>query len=142
MNRKLVARRQRLVRVREAQHAMAIADTTRAQEQVSSITHNAQRLTKVRDELFQADVLQLGGSFAACRELADRLERAGRQLDGALYDARKLVDQKQTLQLAANRDREIAVRLKDRAHLDAEERLEARLSAIPRYRSMQKRGQE
>ncbi|TNE42373.1 MAG: hypothetical protein EP321_01505 [Sphingomonadales bacterium] len=142
MNRKTVSRRQRLVRVREAQHAMAVAETMRAREQVDSIAHNAQRLHNVRSELYRADPRQMGGTFAAYRELADRLERAGRQLDGALYDARKVVDQKQGIEVAANRDREIAVRLKERAHADAEERQEARLAAIPRYRTMQQRGQE
>ena len=142
MSRKLVGRRQRLVRVREAQHAMAVAETVRAQEDANSIAHNAQRLARVRTELFKADSRQMGGTFAAYRELADRLERAGRQLDGALYDARKLVVEKQDRQVAANRDKEIAVRLKDRAHADAEQRQEARLAAIPRYRAMQQRGQE
>lgn len=142
MTRKLVARRHRLVRVREAQHALAVAETVRAQEEANSIANNAQRLARVRAELFQAESHQMGGTFAAYRELADRLERAGRQLDGALYDARKIVDAKQDVQVVTNRDREIAVRLKDRARADAEQQQEDRLAAIPRYRSMQQRGQE
>ena len=141
MSGKLVTRRQRLVRVREAQHAMAVADTARAQQEANSIADNAQRLARVRAELFKADP-QMGGVFAAYRELADRLEQAGRQLDGALYDARKLIVEKQDMQVAANRDKEMAVRLKDRAHADAEERREARLASIPRHRSMQQRGLE
>ncbi len=142
MNRKLVSRRHRLVRVRETQHAMAVAETARAQSEANSIAHNAERLARVRLELFKAEARQMGGTFAAYRELADRLEQAGRQLDGALYDARKLVDEKQGKQVAANRDREVAVRLKDRAHADAQERQEARIAAIPRYRIIQQRGQE
>lgn len=142
MTRKLVARRHRLVRVREAQHALAVAETVRAQEEANSIANNAQRLARVRAELFLAESRQMGGTFAAYRELADRLERAGRQLDGALYDARKIVDAKQDVQVVTNRDREIAVRLKDRARADAEQQQEDRLAAIPRYRSMQQRGQE
>jgi len=142
MTRKLVSRRHRLVRVREAQHVLAIAETARAQSDANSIAHNVQRLARVRTELFKADARQMGGTFAAYRELADRLEQAGRQLDGALYDARKLVDEKQGRQVAANRDREIAVRLKDRAHADAEERQEAKLTAVPRHRTIQRRGQE
>lgn len=142
MNRRLVARRQRLVRVRETQHAMAAAETARAREEANAIAHNAGRLARVRAELFRADAGQLGVSFAAYRELADRLERAGRQLDGALYDARRLVDEKKDVQVAAHRDREIAVRLKDRARAEAEERREARLAAIPLRRGMQQGGLE
>ncbi len=139
MSGKLLARRQRHVRVREAQHAMAVAETVRAREEANSIASNAQRLARVRAELFKADP-QMGGTFAAYRELADRLERAGKQLEGALYDANKVIDQKQDQQLVANRDKEIAVRLKERTHAQVEEQREARIAAIPRYRNMQSRG--
>ncbi|MGE4431722.1 MAG: hypothetical protein AB7E05_13375 [Sphingobium sp.] len=139
MSRKLVGRRQRLVRVREAQHAMAVADRLRAEEQVSSIANNVQRISRVRDELFEDQSARLGGSFAAARELATRLEQAGRQLDGALYDARKLAVQKQDRQTETNREKEIALRLQERAHRDNEREVEARIAAIPRYRTMQRR---
>jgi len=142
MSRKLIARRKRLVRVREAQHAMAVADTVRAEEQVSSLSNNVRRLERVRSELFEDRSMQLGGSLAAARELATRLEQAGRQLDGALYDARKIVVQKQHRQTETNREKEIALRLEDRAQRANEQALEARLAAIPRYRSMQQRGTE
>jgi len=71
------------------QHALAVADALRAKEEADNIANNAQRLARVREELFQSRGWSLGGSFAAYRELADRLERAGRQLDGALYDANR-----------------------------------------------------
>ncbi len=142
MSRKTVARRQRLVRVRQAQHAQAVAETIRAQDQVNSLAANAERVARVRSELYQADVVQMGSTLAAHRELADRLERAGRQLDGAIFDARKVVSHKQDRQMLANRDKEIALRLKDRARAEAEAQQEARLAAIPRYRLMQQRGQE
>src|SRR3546814_20870360 len=74
------------------------------------------------------------------QELAGRLEQAGRQLDGALYDARRKVEAKEVLSLAANRDREIAVKLKDRARADLEEWRENKLAALPRYRRMQRTG--
>src|SRR3546814_4145091 len=66
------------------------------------------------------------------QELAGRLEQAGRQLDGALYDARRKVEAKEGLSLAANRDREIAVKLKDRARADLEEWRENKLAALDR----------
>lgn len=142
MSRGLVARRKRLVRVREAQHTLAVAERVRAEDEVRSITSNAERVARVRSELFAGGATELGASFAACRELADRLERAGRQLDGALYDARKVVTYKQGLQAEANREKEIALRLEERARDENEREREARLAAIPRYRAMRPRGQE
>ena len=100
---KLVMRRARLVRVREVQHTMAVAETVRAHDDANSIANNAQRLSKVRDELFKSDTNILGKNFAAYREMADRLERAGRQLEGALYDARKVINHKQEKQVEASR---------------------------------------
>lgn len=139
---RLLTRRSRLARVRHVQHALAVADALRAKEEADSIANNAERLARVRAELFQGQGVALGGNFAAYRELAERLERAGRQLDGALYDANRKVNEKQDLRVAANREKEIAERLKERARVEADEHLEARLAALPRYRRMQIRGSE
>jgi len=136
----LVARRQRVLRVRHVQHAMAAAETARARDEAEGIAHNAERLRRVRSDLFQAEGAANGASFAAMQELAGRLEQAGRQLDGALYDARRKVEVKENLSLAANRDKEIATRLKDRARADLDEWRESRLAALPSYRRMQRRG--
>ena len=72
------------------------------------------------------------------QELATRLEQASRQLDGALYDARRNVEAKEGMTLAANREKEIASRLKDRARATLEEWQENKLAALPRYRRMQR----
>jgi len=140
MSNKLLNRRKRLVRVRQAQHAMAVAETLEAKEQVRALNDNAQRLAQVRAELFKTDSTQLGGNFAAYREMADRLERAGKQLEGAIYDANRKVEDKQGLQLEANRDKEIAQRLKERTVAEVEEQREARIVAIPRARNLPLRG--
>jgi len=137
----LVARRQRVLRVRHVQHAMAAAETARARDEAEGIAHNAERLRRVRSDLFQTEGAANGASFAAMQELAGRLEQAGRQLDGALYDARRKVEVKENLSLAANRDKEIATRLKDRARADLDEWRENRLAALPSYRRMQRRGE-
>jgi flagellar biosynthesis chaperone FliJ len=134
----LVGRRQRVLRVRHVQHAMAVAETARARDEAAGIAHNIERLARVRDELFESQGLATGASFAAMQELATRLEKAGRQLDGALYDAKKKVETKESLTLAANREKEIATRLKDRARADLEEWRENKLAALPRYRRMQR----
>jgi HPt (histidine-containing phosphotransfer) domain-containing protein len=136
----LVARRQRVLRVRHVQHAMAAAETARARDEAEGIAHNAERLRRVRSDLFQTEGAANGASFAAMQELAGRLEQAGRQLDGALYDARRKVEVKENLSLSANRDKEIATRLKDRARADLDEWRENRLAALPSYRRMQRRG--
>ena len=94
----------------------------------------------MRSELFETQGMATGASFAAMQELATRLEQASRQLDGALYDARRNVEVKEGMTLAANREKEIATRLKDRARADLEEWRENRLAGLPRYRRMQRNG--
>jgi flagellar biosynthesis chaperone FliJ len=132
--------RQRVLRVRHVQHAMAVAETARARDEAEGIERNAERLRQVRGDLFANQGMAIGANFAAMQELASRLEMAGRQLDGALYDARRKVEQKEGLTMAANRDREIAEKLKDRARADLEEWRENKLAALPRYRRMQRTG--
>ncbi|MCH4150387.1 MAG: hypothetical protein LKF30_00330 [Sphingobium sp.] len=139
MSGKLVSRRQRLVRVREVQHAMAVADTVRAQDEANSIENNARRLERVRADLFKSDSNILGGSFAAYREMADRLERAGRQLEGALYDARKTIDLRQEQQVVASREKEIAERLREQAAARVEAQREARIAAVPPHKMLKMR---
>lgn len=138
----LVARRQRVLRVRHVQHAMAVADTARARDEADGIARNVERLRKVRGDLFANEGAATGASFAAMQELAGRLERAGRQLDGALYDARRKVEAKEGATIAANREKEIAARLKERARAELEEWRENRLAALPRYRRMQRAGRD
>ncbi len=113
-----------------------------ARDEAANIADNAQRLARVRAELFRADTHTIGGALAAQRELAARLEQAGRQLAGALYDANKRIDEKDAKRIDADRDREIAERLKDKAYAVREARAEARLAALPRYRRMQTRGDQ
>lgn len=132
--------RQRVLRVRHVQHAMAVAESARARDEAEGIARNADRLRKVRGDLFSNPGMATGANFAAMQELAGRLEQAGRQLDGALYDARRKVEMKEGLTLAANRDREIAEKLKDRARADLEEWRESKLAALPRYRRMLRTG--
>ncbi|WP_340267388.1 hypothetical protein [Sphingobium mellinum] len=132
--------RQRIVRVRHVQHALAVAETARARDEADGIERNAERLRKVRGDLFSNPGMATGANFAAMQELASRLEQAGRQLDGALYDARRKVEMKEGLSQVANRDREIAEKLQDRARADLEEWRENTLAALPRYRRMQRTG--
>lgn len=135
----MLQRRHRVLRVRHVQHALAVAETARAQEEADGIARNAQRLHNVRASLFEGDGMSTGGSFAAYRELATRLEQAGRQLDGALYDARRKLDEKQGRRIEANREREIAERLRDRTRAALDAHAEAKIAALPRYRKMQMR---
>lgn len=134
----LLARRHRVLRARHVQHALAVAETVRAQDEANSIASNADRLKRVRGQLFETDSVSTGASFGAYRELADRLERAGRQLDGALYDANRKVEEKQGKRIEATREKEIAARLKDQTRAIMEERMEAKLAALPRYRKVQR----
>ena len=137
---RLLESRKRLLRVRGVQHSQAVIALTCARDEASQIASNAERLSKVREELFGEPGPTFGAHLASQRELASRLERAGRQLDGALYDARLRIDQRDAERVVADRDREIAERLKDKAKATREARREARLAALPSYRRMQNRG--
>lgn len=134
--------RQRVLRVRHVQHAMAVADAARARDEADGLAQNVQRLRTVRNQLFDNQGSATGASFAAMQELATRLEQAGRQLDGALYDARRKVEAKEGVTIAANREKEIASRLKDRARAQLEEWRENKLAALPRYRRMMREGED
>jgi hypothetical protein len=137
----LVGRRQRVLRVRHVQHAMAVAEAARARDEAAGIAHNIERLARVRCYVVATGGLPPGASWAAWLNLAPGLYAGGRQLDGALYDANRKVETKEGLTLAANREKEIATRLKDRARAELEEWRENKLAALPRYRRMQRSGE-
>jgi len=137
---RLIASRKRLLRVRDVQHTQAVGALMQARDEASQIEDNARRVAEVREELFGGNGFTNGALLASRRELAGRLERAGRQLDGALYDANRRIDQRDAERVVADRDREIAERLRDKAHAAREAQREARLAALPRYRRMQNKG--
>ncbi|MBK5264896.1 MAG: hypothetical protein JJE34_06640 [Alphaproteobacteria bacterium] len=130
--RRLIAKRERIVRARRVQHVLASVKTTRAQNEALALEDNAQRVRSVRAELFDVGKITSGAALASHRELAGRLEQAGRQLDGAIYDAHKRVEQREGERQLANRDQEIAERLKEKAARAAAEQMEARLQSLPR----------
>ena len=139
---RVIASRKRLLRVRDVQHSQAVAAVVTARDEAAQIADNAQRIAKVRQELFGTAEATTGASLATRRELASRLERAGRQLDGALYDANLRIDARDAERIVADRDREIAERLKDKAQAAREALREKRLQALPSYRRMQVKGTE
>lgn len=134
---RLIASRKRLLRVRLVQHNQAVADAVRARDEVNQLSGNARRLAKVRHDLFEKPEQSSGSTFAAQRELASRLELAGRQLDGAIHDANRRVAEAEAHRTVTDREREIAERLTDKARAARDAAAEARLAAIPRYRRMQ-----
>jgi hypothetical protein len=137
-----IASRKRLLRVRGVQHSQAVGAVVSARDEAAQIADNAERIAKVRQELFGDPGVTTGASLATRRELASRLERAGRQLDGALYDANMRIDARDAERIVADRDREIAERLKDKAQAAREALREKRLQALPSYRRMQVKGTE
>lgn len=128
----VMAKRERIVRARRVQHLLASVEATRAHNEVLALEDNAERVSKVRSELYGADLVTSGAQLASHRELADRLEQAGRHLDGAIYDANKRVEQRNAERQLADRDREIAERLKAKAARALAEQMEARLQSLPR----------
>lgn len=139
---RLIASRKRLLRVRHVQHSQAVGALMSARDEASMIEDNAKRIAQVREELFGEGGAITGAVLASRRELAVRLERASRQLDGALYDANRRVDLRDAERVVADRDREIAERLRDKAKAAREAQREARLAALPRYRRMQNRDED
>lgn len=139
---KLVSRRNRVLRVRHVQHQQALAETVAARDAQRSLENNAERIRTIRGELFDGDGVVDGASLAARRELASRLDQAGRQLEGAIYDARRKVDQKEGLRLIANREREIADKLKARAIRAREEYRERQIQKLPRSQPSATKGGE
>jgi hypothetical protein len=137
---RVIASRKRLLRVRDVQHSQAVAAVVTARDEAAQIEDNARRIAQVRSELFGEAGTTTGASLATRRELASRLERAGRQLDGALYDANLRIDARDAERIVADRDREIAERLKDKAQAAREAQREKRLQALPSYRRMQVKG--
>ena len=130
----VIAKRERVARARRVQHLLATVETARAQNEAQALEDNARRVSSVRAELYATGKFTMGAQLAAHRELAGRLEQAGRQLEGAIYDAHKRVEQRETELRLANRDKEIAERLKDKAARSHAEQMEARLQSLPRYR--------
>ena len=139
---RMISSRKRLLRVRGVQHSQAVAAVVTARDEAAQIADNAERIARVRFELFGEAEVTTGASLATRRELASRLERAGRQLDGALYDANLRIDARDAERIVADRDREIAERLKDKAHAAREALREKRLQALPSYRRMAVKGTE
>lgn len=139
---KLVSRRNRVLRVRNVQHQQALAETVAARDAQRSLENNAERIRAIRGELFDGEGVVDGASLAARRELASRLDQAGRQLEGAIYDARRKVDQKEGLRLIANREREIAGKLKARAIRAREEYRERQIQKLPRSQPSATKGGE
>lgn len=137
---RVIASRKRLVRVRDVQHHQAVAAMVSARDEAAMIEDNARRIANVRSELFGEAGLTFGATLASQRELAVRLERASRQLDGALYDANRRVDARDAERIVADRDREIAERLKEKAQTAREQLREKRIAALPSYRRMQMKG--
>ena len=131
---RVIAKRERVVRARRVQHLLASVETARARNETLALQDNAQRVRNVRAELFATNEVTLGAQLASHRELAGRLEQAGRQLDGAIYDAQRRVEQREVELQLANRDKEIAERLKEKAARALAEQMEARLHSLPRHK--------
>lgn len=132
MTRQLITRRDRMARTRRVQHLLASAETARAQNEALALEDNAERVRKVRGELYGGEDIATGAQLAARRELAGRLEQAGRQLAGAIFDAQRRVEEREGELKLANREKEIAERLKDKAARAHADQVEARLQSLPR----------
>src|SRR3546814_13080972 len=100
----LIAKRERIVRARRVQHLLATVESARAQNEAMALEQNAQRVRMVRDALFEVRAITSGAALAPHRELAGRLEQAGRHMVGAIDGAPKRVVQKEGERSLDNHD--------------------------------------
>lgn len=135
-------RRARMVRVRNAQQQLATRALSDAQAEMAALERNAARLDAMRGGLGEGEGVQLGADIAARRELDWRLRQAADALQQSIAHAQKAVSFREQRVLSADRDVEIAERLKARMVRTIETHAELRMQARPHRVRVRKGGVE
>ena len=126
--------RARIARVRRIQHGMAALAATRAQDHVSALENNEQRLQQMRHALAAGTGASLGADLASRCELAMRLELAQQGLAKTIVGAKKTVALREQARMGARRDQESAEQLEARAASAAARKQDRRSAALFRPR--------
>jgi hypothetical protein len=127
--------RQRIVRVRRIQHALAANAAAAAAGRVRSLELSRARLLQMRAELKPVEGATSGQALAQMGELALRLDSARLGLGPTIDSARSAAAMRDAERLAARRDQESAEKLEGIASRAAEELAEQKLRGVWRRRA-------
>ncbi len=132
--------RQRIVKVRRIQHALAANAAATAAGRVRSLELSRERLLQMRAELKPVEGETTGQALAQLGELAMRLDSARLGLGPTIESARTAAALRETERLAARRDQESAEKLEDTAFRAAEALAEQKLRGVFRRRARENPG--
>lgn len=127
--------RQRIVRVRKIQHALAANAAATAAGRVRSLELSRERLLAMRAELKPVEGATSGQALAQMGELAMRLDSARLGLGQTIDSARSAAVTREAERLVARRDQESAEKLETIAFRAAEELAEQKLRGTYRRRA-------
>ncbi|HYD14629.1 MAG TPA: hypothetical protein VEC11_17410 [Allosphingosinicella sp.] len=127
--------RQRIVKVRRIQHALAANAAATAAGRVRSLELSRERLQQMRAELKPVAGPTSGQALAQMGELAMRLDSARLGLAPTIESARSAAAVREAERLAARRDQESAEKLENIAYRAAEELAEQKLRGTFRRRA-------
>lgn len=127
--------RQRIVKVRRIQHALAANAAATAAGRVRSLELSRERLLQMRAELKPVEGPTTGQALAQMGELALRLDSARLGLGPTIDSARSAAATREAERLAARRDQESAEKLEGIAFRAAEDLAEQKLRGVWRRRA-------
>ncbi len=127
--------RQRIVKVRRIQHALAANAAATAAGRVRSLELSRERLRQMRAELKPVAGPTCGQALAQMGELAMRLDSARLGLAPTIESARSAAATREAERLAARRDQESAEKLEEMAFRAAEELAEQKMRGTFRRRA-------
>ena len=127
--------RQRIVKVRRIQHALAANAAAAAAGRVRSLELSRTRLLQMRAELKPVEGATNGQALAQMGELALRLDSARLGLGQTIDSARSAAAMREAERLAARRDQESAEKLEGIAYRAAEDLAEQKLRGVWRRRA-------
>ena len=126
--------RQRIVKVRRIQHALAANAAATAACRVRSLELSRERLRQMRAELKPVAGQTCGQALAQMGELAMRLDSARLGLAPTIESARSAAATREAERLTARRDQESAEKLEETACRAAEELAEQKMRGTFRRR--------
>ncbi len=133
--------RQRIVRVRKIQHALAANAAAAAAGRVRNLELSRARLLQMRAELRAVEGPTSGQALAQMGELAMRLDSARVGLGPTIDSARSAAAIREAERLAARRDQDSAEKLEDIAVRAADELAEQKLRGVFRVRARAQTGE-
>ncbi|HEY0271384.1 MAG TPA: hypothetical protein VGC10_10395 [Sphingomonas sp.] len=132
----LLRRRERIARVRRVEHVQAAVAVQAAERQLESLEQSARRLMELRVSLTADAGMTSADTLSAQGELAYRLDMARFGLTDAIAGARATVETKDADRIEARKRQESAVKLGERAAVQADRRAERRAATYARPRSV------